>query len=153
MKRNNRRSFACGLTGCLVSFWFVSSAAPSWAYGNGWDWCDSISFKSNSSASTSKVVISGACDGGRVSITGTMTRRDGSIGLRGYVGSTRVQLGASVGSYTAFNGYMGDARVKVYGSGSRHSCDLDQSVDGELESAMVGNLFMRICPTLNGLKR
>lgn len=139
--------------GSLLAVGLFCGATPASAYGNVWEWCDKITVKSNSNSKTARLTIGGQCDGGRVSITGTMGRRDGIVGLRGSVGPMRVQIGGSVGTYTAFGGYVDGARIRVDGTGSRVSCDLDQWLEGETEPAMVGNLFVRICPILNGLLR
>lgn len=150
---NVRRVMTAGLLAAISVPALLLSAQPASAYGNGWEWCDKITVKSSSNSKTARLTIGGQCDGGRVSITGSMGRRDGSVGLRGSVGSIRVQIGGVIGNYTAFGGYMDDARIRVDGSGSRVSCDMDQWLEGDMEPAMVGNLFVRMCPILNGLLR
>jgi|GEM_PF-1421803 len=151
MKLGAQRGLAVltGMTTLLFST--VAFAAPSWASGNDWDWCDKIIVKSHSTSQKTSVFITGRCDGGRVAINGTMNPKVGQMVLRGYVGSTKVNVGAKIGNYTAFIGYMGYADVTIDGSGSRSVCDLGQIVDSQTQTVTVGNLFSRICPILNGM--
>jgi hypothetical protein len=148
----NSKKIAIWLSALLTVGASVLVAPSAHAYGNDWDWCDSITVNSNSNTRTAKVRITGICDGGSVSVTGTMNRRSGSLNLRGYIGQSRVKLGASINRYTSFNGYIDGYRVKVEGSGNNYSCDLDQWVERSFEPVMQGNFFNRICPILNGLR-
>jgi hypothetical protein len=142
------------VAGAVMAVGFVAAAPPSMADGEGWAWCDTITVRSTSSSRTPRVTVTGYCDGGRVSLTGTLKRSDGTLGLRGNLGGASVRLGANIGTYTYFTGSIGGASVEVDGYGSRGTCDLSQTVDGSLTPVfMVGNLFNRMCPILNGLVR
>ena len=123
----------------------VMAAPQVLAWGNEWDWCQRVSMKTAGNS----VKIRGNCDGGKLKMSGRLSRRTGNFDISGYMGSTSVHLGGRVKNLVIIDGAIGYSRVDMDGSENQGSCYINGWIGDEYDNGHYGSMLGRICSLMS----